>query len=127
MLSGSEISFNCLVATVLIFIIAASAKSLVTQQTNTQKRFQEWKIENKRDCSDYLNSIKTSSITASYSTAGAASITLFVFGMMTLLNISSRDKYVISAFTLIASFAIIYKLYGCFLYRNICGLEYCKQ
>lgn len=125
---NNDIFLDCMFSLILVFLIALSSMGLGKSQRETAKRYKGWDVNNKGDCSSYLNSIKTGTITASYAVLGASFVGLLTFAMLPLLQINNENnqRYALTFFVTIASFAIFYKIFGCFLYRSICGLEYCK-
>ncbi len=88
------------------------------------KRYESSGVKKNTDCVNYLNELKETPLTCIYAAATATGATLIMFLVFLLLK--TPNLYLLSLITLLATFTSSYKIYGCFLYREICGAGYCK-
>ena len=119
---------DIIVSFIMILFLTLASTSFGNETRKTKKRFDEFPISNKSDCAAYLNTIKSSAIVSGYSLVASIAITLMLFFMMKMMAFdnSKNQIYIIMLFMGFTSFAITYKIYNCFLFRSICGDEFCK-
>ncbi len=111
----------------LIAIIVFSVLALGNETTSTDNRFNEDIDDSNIECVNYLNSIKSESLTYPYALLNAGVLTLVFLFLFVLLFWSGCIEFhpgILFAIILVIFICIwcfTYKVFGCFLARSICG------
>jgi len=121
-LSEAQINFLMILATVYLLTIIYNRFKYSTSEA--AKRYEASGVKKNTDCVNYLNEVKESTLTSVYAGGTAVAATLIMFLIFLLLK--TPNLYLLSLIMLVVTFTSSYKVYGCFLYREVCGAAYCK-